>query len=98
LDTATVKERISGDEQDGRTVGGDRRKGCIDLAASAGADDLELQPHGGGSRFGVPQGRLGNRDIGWIDEDCEPCRRRHQFAQQLQLLSCQLAIEKIDAC
>ena len=54
-----VEERAAADVQ---RVGSLAHKSCegrIDLAAGAGLEDLDLQPHGTSSRFHVSQCRLG---------------------------------------
>ncbi len=68
LDTPAGEEGVAADEE---RVGPLAHKSCegrIDLAAGAGVEDLDLQPHGAGSRFHVSQRGLGIRSIGRIDE------------------------------
>ena len=98
LDTPAGEEGVGADEEG---VGPLARKSCegrIDLAAGAGVEDLDLQPHGAGSRFHVSQRGLGSRGIGRIDEHGHTSGSGHQLAQQLQPLCRQLGIEKIDPC
>ena len=73
-------------------------EGRIDFAAGAGVEDLDLQPHGAGSRFHVSQRGLGNRSIGRIDEHGHASGCGHQLTQEVQPLCRQLTIEKIDPC
>ena len=72
-----------------------RGEGRIDLAAGAGVNDLDLQPHGAGGRFHVSQRGLGSRSIGRIDEHGHTSGSGHQFAQEFQPLCRQLATKKL---
>src|SRR5262249_6956577 len=68
----------------------------IDLTASAGVEDVELQPYRVGSRFHVSQRGRGGRYISWIDEHGHTLCSGHQRMQQFQSLCYQLVNEKID--
>ena len=96
LDTPGVEEGIAADEERVGSLAHKSREGRIDLAAGAGADDLDLQSHGAGRQFHVSQRRLENHCI-WIEERCNTRGRRHQFMQEFQLLRRQLIIEEIDS-
>ena len=98
LDTPAAEEGVGGNEKGAGPFAYNRREGCIDLAACAGADDMNLQSHSDGGRFDVSQCCLGNHYIGRIDEHSHASACGHQFAQELQLLRRQLAIDKIDTC
>ena len=72
-------------------------EGCNNLAAGAGAEDLDLQPHGARSRFYVSQRGLGRWTV-WIDEYSHASSLGYQFTQEFQPLCGQLTTEKIDSC
>jgi len=55
-----------------------------------------LQPPGAGSQRRASFYRLGIRNIGRIDENCDAGSSRYQLMQKLQLLCRQFGIEKID--
>jgi hypothetical protein len=83
-----------------KRVGPPAHKSCegrIDLAAGAGVKDLDLQPHGAGSRFHVSQ-----RDLvtgtGRIDQHGNTSGSGYQLTQEFQPLCHQLSTEKIDSC
>ena len=98
LDTPAVEEGVAADEERVGPLAHKRCEGRIDLAAGAGVEDLDLQPHGASSRFHVSQRGLGSRSIGRIDEHGHTSGCGHQLAQQLQPLCRQLSVEKIDTC
>src|SRR5215470_16381182 len=98
LKPPAVEKSILADEQD---VGPLAPKSCesrIDLPARAGIDDLDLQPHGTGSRLHVSQRGLRIYSISRIDEHSHISRAGHQLAQQFQAFCRQLTTEKIDTC
>src|SRR6188474_1622693 len=72
-------------------------EGGVDLAAGTGVENLDLQPDGAGGWFYGPQGRLGIRNIGRIDEHSNAFGPGHERTQQFQALCRQLGIEKIDS-
>ena len=96
LDTPAGEKGVGADEERVGPLAHKRCEGRIDLAAGAGVEDLDLQPHGAGSRFHVSQRGLGSRSIGWIDEHGHTSGCGHQLAQEFQPLCRQLATEKID--
>ena len=98
LDAPAGEEGVAADEQRVGPLAHKRCEGRIDLAAGAGVEDLDLQPHGARSRFHVSQRGLGSRSIGRIDEHGNASGSGHQLTQQFQPLCRQLAVEKIDAC
>ena len=59
LDTPGLEEGIAADEEGVGPLAHKSCEGRIDLAAGAGVEDLDLQPHGAGSRFHVSQRGLG---------------------------------------
>ena len=63
-----VKKGSPADEKRVGPLAHKRCEGRIDLAAGAGVENLDLQPHGAGRRFHVSQRGLGIRSIGRIDE------------------------------
>jgi len=70
LDAPAVEEGVVANEEGVGTFARKCFKCCIDLPAGAGAEDLDLQPNGAGSRFHVSQRGLGSR-TGRIDEDSD---------------------------
>ena len=98
MDPPAVEKGVAGDEKGVRPLAHKRCEGRIDLAAGAGVEDLDLQPHGASSRFHVSQCALGIRGIGRIDEHGHASRCGHQLTQELQPLCHQLSVEKIDPC
>ena len=91
LHTPGVEEGVAADEEGVGPLAHKSREGRIDLAAGAGIDDLDLQPHGAGSRFHVSQRGLGIRGIGRIDEHGHTSGCGHQLAQEFQPLCRQLS-------
>ncbi len=68
LDAPTVKEAVGANEEG---VGPFACKSCkcrVDLPAGGGAQELDLQSHGVGSRLRVSFCGLSSRNIGRIDE------------------------------
>ena len=61
MDTPAGEKRAAADEQRVGPLARKSHEGCIDLAAGAGVEHLDLQPHGAGRHFHVPQRGLGNR-------------------------------------
>jgi hypothetical protein len=62
------EERRRADEESIQPFARNRCKGCVDLPAGAGIENLDLQPHGAGCRFDVSYRGLGSLNVGWIDE------------------------------
>src|SRR5215813_140593 len=98
LNPPAVEKSILADEQGVWPLAPKSCESRIDLAARAGIDDLDLQPHGTGSRLQVSQRRLRICSISWIDEHSHISRSGHQLAQEFQALCRQLTTEKIDTC
>ena len=98
LDTPAGEKGVAADEEGVGPLAHKSCEGRIDLAAGAGVEDLDLQPHGASSRFHVSQRGLGSRSIGRIDEHGNTSGCGHQLAQEFQPLCRQLSIEKIDPC
>jgi hypothetical protein len=63
LDTPTAEKGIGADKERVRALARERCEGRIDLAPGAGADDLDLQPHGSGGRLHVFHRGLGAHRI-----------------------------------
>ena len=61
LDTPADEKGVPADEKCIRALAHKDCEGRVDLAAGAGVEDMNLQPHGAGSRFHVSQSCLGNR-------------------------------------
>ena len=95
LDTPAVEKGVGADEEGVGPLAHKSCEGRIDLAAGAGVEDLDLQPHGAGSRFHVSHRGLGSRGIGRIDEHGHTSGRGHQFAQEFQPLCRQLPLKKL---
>ena len=70
-------------------------KSRIDLAAGAGGENLNLQPHGAPSRFNVSQSSLGGRRKGRIDEHSDTNGTGHQLTQKFQPLCRQFDVKKL---
>src|SRR5262249_40666358 len=72
LDTSADEEYVGGDEQGVGSVaheGGERR---LDFAAGAGVEELNLKADGARRFRYLTSRRLGDRDIGRIDQQCNP--------------------------
>src|SRR6516225_1325180 len=98
LDTSAVEEYVAGDERGVGSVaheGGERR---LDFADGAGVEDLNLQPDGARRFRYLTQRRLGDRDIGRIDQHRNANGLGHQVMQQPKPLGQNLLCEQIDAC
>jgi hypothetical protein len=80
LNTPTAEKGIGADEERVRALARERCEGRIDLAAGAGADDLDLQPHGSGGRLHVFHRGLGAHRIGRIDKYGHTRCSGHQLA------------------
>jgi hypothetical protein len=92
LDTPGVQERVAVDEKRIGSILFKRCKGHIDLTASTGVSNLNLQPQCAGGRFYVPQRRLGSHGADWVNEHGYTRSCGHQLTQKLNRLSCQLKI------
>ena len=73
------------------------REGGIDLAAGTGVDDLDLQPHGAGSRFHVSQLDAVIAVSTGLRSTATRAGCGHQLPQEFQPFCRQLRREKIDA-
>ena len=91
LDAPAVEQGTGADEKRVGSLAHKRCEGRVDLAAGAGVEDLDLQPHGARSRLHVSQCGLGSRSIGRIDEHGNASGRGHQLAQEFHPLCRQLA-------
>ena len=98
LDTPAGEGRAGADEKGVGPLAHKSRECRIDLAAAAGVEDLDLQPHGAGGRLDVSQSWTSVSRIGRIDEHGHTSRSGHQLAQEFQPLCRQLDREKIDPC
>ena len=97
MDSPAGEKGAGADEKRVGPLAPKRRERRIDLAAGAGVEDLDLQPHGASSRLHVSQRGLGIRSIGRIDEHGNTSGCGHQLTQEFQPLCRQLGREKIDA-
>src|SRR6516165_7723697 len=97
LYTADGEERTVPDEEGVGSVAYKTCEGHLYLAAGAGVENLDLQPHGARSHFNVSQRRLGSC-IGRVDEHGHTNGPGHELMQKLQPLCRQLNYEKIDSC
>jgi hypothetical protein len=86
LDAPAAEKGVTAGEKCVRPLAHKRRESRIDLLAGADIEDLDLQPHGAGSRFHVSQCGFHIRSIGWIDEHGNASRCRHQLTQDFQPL------------
>src|SRR5262249_17243844 len=68
LHASAVEKTIAADEQRVGPLTHKGGEGCIDLAAGAGFDDLDLQPHSASSRLHVSQSGFGIDSICRMDE------------------------------
>ena len=93
-----VEEEAAADVQRVGSLADKSCEGRIDLAAAAGLDDPDLQPHGTSSRFHVSQYRFGAQAISRIDKHGNASCSGHQLAQEFKPLCHQLVIENIETC
>ena len=98
LDPAGVQERGVSDEKGFGPLARNRCECCLDLAAGAGTDDLDLQPGGASRCFHISQCWLGICCIGGIDKNSNAPGLRHQLSEELKAFCGQLGREKIHAC
>jgi hypothetical protein len=63
LDAPVDQKAVGADDDGVGSLARKRRERGIDLAAAAGVEDLDLQPHGTSRRFHASQCRLGSRRI-----------------------------------
>src|SRR5262245_31488842 len=93
-----VEKSILADEEGVDPLTHKTCKGRIDLAASGGVEDQDLQSSGASSRFHVSQRGLCIRSTGRIDEYGNASHSRHQLPEEFQALCSQLTTKKIDTC
>jgi hypothetical protein len=96
LHPSADEEGVVTDKESPGLVAQERYEGRIDLAAGAGADDLDLKPNGAGSRYHILQGGPGS-EIGGIKEHGNSSGCGYQVAQEFQPLCCQFTSEEIDS-
>ena len=96
LDAPVAEEGAAADEERVRPLVHKRREGGVDVGNRAGVENPELQSHGAGSGFHVPQVGGGNRRFRRIDERSHTRGCGHQRPQELQPLRRQLCPEEID--
>src|SRR5262249_5931008 len=97
LDPSADEKRVGADEECVGPLAYKVCEGRVDLAAGAGAENLDLQSYGARSRFHVSQRRLGS-GTGRIDEHSHASGSGHQLTQESQSLCGQLTRKKIDPC
>src|SRR5262249_7199683 len=97
LNSTDGEKRVSANEKRVGPVLRECRKGLVDLADTAGIEDLYLQPHGTRSGLQLVYLRLGTRGIGLIDKHGHTHCFWYQLAQEFQPLGQYLACEEIDA-
>ena len=98
LDAPAVEEGVAGDEEGVGPLARKRCEGSIDLAAGAGVEDVDLQPHGASGRFHVSQRGFGIvAASAGLTSTATPVAPGTSSRSSLQPLCRQLAIEKIDA-
>ena len=66
LNTSADEEAVATNEEGIGPLASKGCEGCIDLAAGAGVEDLDLQPHGASSRVHVSQGSA-RHSWHWLD-------------------------------
>ena len=97
LDAPADEERLGRDKQGIGPVAHEGGECCLDLAARAGVEELNLQSHSASSFRQVSQGGLGARHVARIDQHCNANGTRRQFVQQTQPLGRDLPDEDVDA-
>jgi hypothetical protein len=81
LDTPAGEERVGTDEKSVGPLARERCKHSFDFLAGSGIEDLNLQPHGAGSRFQVSQrGRESRNPITGIAGCCARTASGHAAA------------------
>src|SRR5262249_35004186 len=76
LDAPTAQESVAADEEGIGPLAHNACEGRIDLTAGAGTEDLDLQPHGTGSRFHLSQSGFSSPSISRIDDHGYPSGSR----------------------
>ncbi len=97
LNTPGEQEGADPDEEGVGSIAHKSGKRGIDLAASAGVENLDLHPHDSNSRFHVFQHRRRSRSSGRIDEHGNTNGARQKLTQEFQALCSQLDRENIDS-
>jgi hypothetical protein len=85
LNAAVIEEPIAFDEEGVAPFARNSRKGGIDLAASAGIDNVDLQPEDARGVRHLFQCGLGGPSIGRIDQHGNASGIRHQRPIYLNL-------------
>jgi hypothetical protein len=85
LDAPGRQKGITGDEKSVGPLACERCKHHFDFLAGSGFEDLDLQPHGAGSRFHVSQRGVRFQNIR-ANEQANANRPRHQFTEDFQPL------------
>ena len=98
LHAPALEEGVGANEQCVWALARNACEGRIDLAAGAGAEHLDLQPHVRAAASTSRKYIRCNRSVGRIDEHGHTNGAGHQLAQQFQPLCYQLSRHKIDAC
>ena len=98
LDAPDLEEGVAAHEKRVQPLAHKRCESRIDLAARAGVEDLNFQPHGASSRLHLSHRGLGIHYVGRIDEQGYASGCGHQLTQEFQALCHQLSIEKTDTC
>ena len=68
LNAPAVEKSVAANEQRVGPLAPKSSEGRIDLAAGAGVEHLDLQPHGARSSFGISHDGFGIRSLDRIDE------------------------------
>ena len=96
LCAAAIKERVRTEDEDAAGLSGEVRKRPFNFALGAGAHDLDVDSHCGGSSLNVFGEGLGQHRVGWIDEREIANSLRYQLADQTKLFCCDLSIQRRD--
>ena len=91
MDTPAGEEGVGADEESVGPLAHKVAKAASISRLVLALRDLDLQPHGAGSRFHVSQRGLGIAGIGRIDEHGHASGSGHQLTQEFQPLCRQLA-------
>ena len=98
LHTPVEEKGIGGDEEGIGSLPRKCREDRINLMASAGIEDLGLQPHDASRRFHISRRGLGSDGIGRIGEHSNASCSGHKLAKEFQPLRHQLTTDPIDPC
>ena len=98
LDTPAVEEGVAADEEGVGPLAHKSCEGRIDLAAGAGVEDLDLQPHGASSRFHVSHRGLRIGSTAGLTSTATRAAAGTSSRSSSSRFAANSRIEKIDTC